>query len=135
MRNCVGSPRLIAVAVVIGVLAWAGTPGSFRGTIVDAPPASSGNRWIYVQSRNGAARRVEISRARVTYDEDIPAADRHGNPADALVPGAEVRVSAEQGSDGEWKASRIEILKTADSNRHPATQSLLLLVAQSGGTV
>jgi len=30
----------------------------------------------------------------------------------ALVAGAEVRVTAEEGSDGEWRASRVEVLKT-----------------------
>ena len=90
----------------------AGTPGSFRGTIVDAP-GSSGKNWIYVQGRNGTARRVEISRADVSYDEDVPQANRVKDPSEALVPGAEVRVTAEQGSDGEWTASTIEILKAA----------------------
>ena len=94
------------------MLLHAGTPGSFRGTIVDAPSATSGKNWIYVQGRNGMARRVEISRARITYDEDVPAADRR-SPLDALVPGIEVGVTAELGDDEEWRASRIEILKTA----------------------
>jgi hypothetical protein len=135
MRDSARSAWLIAAVLALTGLAFAGTPGSFRGTIVDAPPASSGNRWIYVQSRNGTARRVESSHARVTYDESVPAADRRDNPADALLPGTEVRVSAEQGSDGEWKASRIEILKTAGSNGPSPNRSLLLVVPQSGGAV
>jgi hypothetical protein len=93
----------------------AGTPGSFRGTIVDTPQGAAAKNWIYVQGRNGMARRVEISRARVTYDESVPAANRRGDPVDALTPGVEVRVTAEQGTDGEWRASRIEILKAAVS--------------------
>ena len=48
--------------------------------------------------------------AHVEYDEDVPAASRSRNPQDALKPGVEVRITAEQGSDGEWRASRIEIL-------------------------
>lgn len=92
--------------------AGAGTPGSFRGTIVDASGATTGKRWIYVQGRNGMARRVEITRARVIYDNDVAAPKTGSNPADALTVGAEVRVTAEQGSDGEWKASRIEILRS-----------------------
>ena|SRR5579863_1112034 len=128
MRNCVRSIRIVTFMAVVSALVCAGTPGSFRGTILDAPAASSGTRWIYVQARNGMARKVEISHARVSFDETIPAADRHGDPADALLPGAEVRVSAEQGTDGEWKASRIEILKTAGSSRPSPTQSLLLLL-------
>jgi hypothetical protein len=98
----------------------AGTPGSFRGTIVDAPQSGTGKNWIYVQGRNGTARRVEISRADVSYDEDVPEANRVKNPSQALVPGAEVRVTAEQGSDGEWTASTIEILKAAVSGQQSA---------------
>ena len=135
MRNCVRSIRIVTFMALAGALVCAGTLGSFRGTIVDAPPANSGSRWIYVQARNGLARKVEISHARVTFDETIPAADRRGDPAEALLPGAEVRVSAEQGTDGEWKASRIEILKTAGSNRSAPTRSLLLLVPQSDRAV
>jgi len=101
------------VFIVVCVDLMASPAGSFRGTIVEAPQSSPGKSWIYVQGRNGAARRVEISRAKVIYDEDVPAANRASNPADALVPGAEVRVTAEQGSDGEWWASTVEILKAA----------------------
>ena len=104
----------IFVFIVAGCAAMmAGPAGSFRGTIIDAPQSSAGKNWIYVQGRNGTARRVEISRAKVSYDEDVPAANRARHPADALVPGAEVRVTAEQGSDGEWWASTVEILKAA----------------------
>ena len=100
-------------AVILGIcaVASAGTPGSFRGTIVDGPHSSAGKNWIYVQSRNGMARRVDVSRAHVVYDEDVPRGTRLAKPEEGLVPGAEVRVTAEQGSDGEWKASRVEILK------------------------
>lgn len=102
---------MVAFLTVLSLPAWTGTPGSFRGTIVDNPQAGKG--WIYVQGRNGMARRVEISHARVIYDEDVPAAERHPRPEEALTPGTEVRVEAEQGSDGEWRASTVEILKAA----------------------
>jgi hypothetical protein len=106
---------LIAASLVLN----AGTPGSFRGTIVDGPAAEKG--WIYIQGRNGMARRVEISHAQVSYDEEVPAAERRSKPEEALVVGTEVRVTAEQGSDGEWKASEVEILKVVGSQ--PATSS------------
>lgn len=97
--------------LVLGMAALltAGTPGSFRGTIVDGPSAQKG--WIYVQGRNGMARRVEIAHAHVTYDDEVPAAQRRAKPEEALEVGAEVRVTAEQGTDGEWRASEVEILK------------------------
>ena len=100
------------VSLILGltVVVSAGTPGSFRGTIVDGPQ-DAGKNWIYVQGRNGMARRVDISHARVSYDESVPRATRLPKPEDALTAGAEVRVTAEQGSDGEWRASQVEILK------------------------
>lgn len=103
------------LSLILGLagLAGAGTPGSFRGTIIDGPHGGAGTNWIYVQGRNGTARRVDISHARVSYDEDVPTATRLAKPEDALISGAEVRVTAEQGSDGEWKASEVEILKAA----------------------
>ncbi len=100
--------RVVALSLGLAVLATA-TLGSFRGTIVDNPNATKG--WIYVQGRNGTARRVEISRAKILYDEDVPAAERRPKAEDALTPGAEVRVTAEQDSDGEWHATQVEILK------------------------
>ncbi|MGA7460496.1 MAG: hypothetical protein WBW69_09730 [Candidatus Korobacteraceae bacterium] len=101
---------ILSLIIGLAVVASAGTPGSFRGTIVDGPH-DAGKNWIYVQGRNGMARRVDISRARVSYDESVPTATRLAKPEDALTPGAEVRVTAEQGSDGEWRASQVEILK------------------------
>ena len=129
MRSSARAVLSGAFILLIAVLAMAGTPGSFRGTIVDGPLGASGSRWIYVQGRNGAARRVEVSHARVSYDEAVAAAGRQGKAADALVPGAEVRVHAEQDAQGEWKASWVEILKTA-----AASHSRLLLVPQSKET-
>jgi hypothetical protein len=102
---------IVSIVLALCALLCAGTPGSFRGTIVESTDATAPKNWIYVQGRNGMARRVDVSHARISYDEDVPAADRHSQPSDGLVPGVEVRVTAEQGSDGEWRASRVEILK------------------------
>lgn len=114
MRWLKGS--LGAGALILGLVLVAGaTSGSFRGTIVDNPDATK--NWIYVQARNGSARRVEISNAKIVYDEDVPAANRRTPPEGALGPGTEVRVVAEQGSDGEWHATRIEILKPAATSK------------------
>jgi len=112
MGSLRGSGWFLSVILGLNMLAIAGTPGSFRGTIVDGPHDGASKNWIYVQGRNGAARRVNISRARVSYDESVPTAARLAKPEGALTAGAEVRVTAEQGSDGEWKASRVEILKS-----------------------
>jgi hypothetical protein len=110
MRRLAGSFSVLTVWVLLSTMVSAGTPGSFRGTIVDGPHGA-GRNWIYVQGRNGMARRVDISHAQISYDDDVPAAIRLAKPQAALIAGAEVRVTAEQGSDGEWRASRVEILK------------------------
>jgi len=109
---------IAALVLTTSLLLSAGTPGSFRGTIVDGPSAEKG--WIYVQGRNGMARRVEIAHARVAYDEEVPATERRPKAEDGLVVGTEVRVTAEQGSDGEWKASEVEILKVEDGEHAAA---------------
>jgi len=113
MRGVARVTWIVGFLFIASVVGLAGTPGSFRGTIVDSPNGTAAKNWIYVQGRNGMARRVEISHARVSYDEDVPAADRRGRPEEALTAGTEVRVTAELGSDGEWRASRIEILRAA----------------------
>jgi hypothetical protein len=109
--------RTVVLLLGTALLLHAGTPGSFRGSIVDGPSAAKG--WIYVQGRNGMARRVNIAHARVAYDEEVPATERRPKAEDGLVVGTEVRVTAEQGSDGEWKASEVEILKV-EGGEHAA---------------
>ncbi len=111
MNSLRHSSGLLWVILSLSAFVYAGTPGSFRGKIVEGPHAAAEKDWIYVQARNGMVRRVEISHAQVEYDEDVPAARRSRNPQDGLKAGAEVRITAEQGSDGEWRASAIEILK------------------------
>jgi len=108
MRKLAGS---FIILMTLSIVVSAGTPGSFRGTIVNGPHDAVGKNWIYVQGRNGMARRVDISHAQIRYDDDVPAATRLPKPEAALIAGAEVRVTAEQGSDGEWRASQVEILK------------------------
>ena len=122
MRRLAGSCALLCAIFALSIAGNAGTPGSFRGTIVDGPHSIAGEHWIYVQGRNGMARRVEVSHARVTYDEGVPTETRLPKAEDALTSGAEVRVTAEQGSDGEWKATRVEILKMAMGGQRRAAR-------------
>jgi hypothetical protein len=105
---------LLPLTLLLSTVVYAGTPGSFRGKIVEGPHAATEKNWIYVQARNGMVRRVEISQAQFEYDEDVPAAKRSRNPQDAVKVGAEVRITAEQGRDGEWRATIIEILSDPD---------------------
>ncbi len=85
------------------------TPGSFRGVIVRGPDDNPG--WIWVKGANGSLRKVGIDHARVVYDNAVPAAERQRQPEQSIKSGAEVRVTADQ-QDGEWHASKVEILKT-----------------------
>jgi len=78
-------------------LAVRGTPGSFRGKIVEGFPSTSAKRWIYVQGHNGAARRLDVSQTHVEYDEDVPESSRSVKPKDALTVGTEVCIMAGQG--------------------------------------
>jgi hypothetical protein len=107
-------PALLIIPL-IALFAYAGTAGSFRGKVVQNEQTTD-PKWIYIQGRNGMVRRVEISHARIEYDQDVPAANRKAKPQQSLTSGTEVRVTAEQGSDGEWRASRVEILSTANDS-------------------
>jgi len=99
-------------------LAMAGTTGSFRGTVVEAPTGEPSAGWIYVQGRNGSLRRVQVSRARVIYGQAVPLNQREKAPKASLVFGVEVRVTAQQDSSGEWHASQVEILKLRNARMH-----------------
>ncbi len=100
----------------------AATPGIFRGVVLLGPDHDSG--WIMVKGANGQVRRVAIASATVVYADTIPVSDRRKPPAQSIVHGAEVRVTAEQDDHGEWRASRIEILKLkADMPVDPSERS------------
>jgi hypothetical protein len=112
--------RYLAICLLTATLccslAEAATQGSFRGTVVEGDKGAPEAGWLYVKGRNGSIRRVDISQANVGYDENVPADQRKPSAREQLAVGAEVRVTAEQGSDGEWRASRVEILKPAPSS-------------------
>lgn len=103
---------LLAALLISGVLPLrAEVSGTFRGVIVHAPKGEATQGWIYVAGRNGNLRRAEISHAQVSYAESVPVRLRAKDPEQGLKEGAEVRVTASQDGDGEWRASRVEILK------------------------
>jgi hypothetical protein len=106
---------LAVTLLLLSTAMLAGTPGVFRGTLVQGPGKEKiDGRWIYVKGRNGLLRRVEISRAKVSYQKSVPNAKREKLPELALKPGTEVRVSAEQDTDGEWRADEVEVLGDDD---------------------
>ena len=105
----------VSLLLLLGLsLAVFGADGVFQGRIVDPPanqPVTSG--WIYVQGRNHALRRVEVSHAAIVFANDVPDDQRRKCGMECLIPGQEIRVIAEQDSAGEWRAKRVEILKLA----------------------
>jgi hypothetical protein len=107
--NC--EMRLLAF-VLLATLALAGTVGTFGGRVVKIA-TEQGDRWIYIKGSNGLGRRVEISRARIVYAEEVPASARAADPAADLRPGAVVEVTAELDARGEWRAQSIQIIRVA----------------------
>ncbi len=84
------------------------TPGSFRGVIVRGPDENPG--WIWVKGANGLLRKVGVNGAHIVYDDAVPRGDREPQPERSIKSGVEIRVTADQDGDGEWRASKIEIL-------------------------
>jgi len=102
---------------------YAGPSGTFLGTLVSASGSRSEARWLYVKGKNGVIRRVEVSAAKVAYADSVPREQRKQPAATALQPGAEIRVTASQDENGEWRASRIEITAAATATNAPPAES------------
>lgn len=86
------------------------TKGIFQGRVVEGTKKEAGH-YIYVAGRGGYMRRVNIQRCRILFGVDVPPSQRVTSASESLKDSAEVRVTAEQGKDGEWMASEIVILK------------------------
>ena len=100
---------MLALLFIVPLMA-ANTSGVFRGVLVESPKGEQANGFLYLRARNGSMRKVETSKAQVAFDDSVPKEQQMGAPSDALKPGADVRITAEQASDGEWRASRIDIM-------------------------
>ena len=97
------------------------TKGIFQGRVVEGTKREAG-KYIYVAGRGGFMRRVNIQRCHVRFGVDVPPSQRVASASESLKDSAEVRVTAEQGEDGEWMASDIVILKL------PAIDKVRLLI-------
>jgi hypothetical protein len=110
------------VLLVVTLSLFAGTSGSFAGTVVDGPEASGD--WLYVQGHNHSVRRVSIGHAKIRYDSDVPKSERSDPIPKTLPAGTRVRVTAQQDESGEWRANDIEILNGSsgdeDKKKDPA---------------
>ena len=118
----------LAFALLLAAPAVFAVDGTFRGKITDPPPSEPAVKgWIFVQGRNRMLRRVEVAHAEIVYGEEIPASEHHHCNADCLRAGQEVRITAHQDSAGEWRAKRVEILKTPNpvAETHLEVSSLL----------
>jgi hypothetical protein len=89
----------------------AGAQGTFRGEVMRAPQGERSAGLLYLMGRDGNVRRVVVARAVVVYDSSVPSRERSQSARKALVPGAEVRVTAlVDAKSGEWTASRVEVI-------------------------
>jgi hypothetical protein len=91
-----------------------GTIGIFQGLVIPGSSREAG-KYIYVQGRNGSLRRVKITGAKVSYADSIPLSQRIKSPIECLQEHPEVKVTAEQGGSGEWKAREIVIMRLSQS--------------------
>lgn len=101
---------LTCVLLLAGVLSAA--DGMFQGRVIDPPlnePQEPG--WIFVQGRNHMLRRVEVAHAVIVFSKAISPEQQSTCRMECLAVGQEVRVTAEQDSEGEWRAKRVEILR------------------------
>ena len=102
------------VVLLASIALFAGASGSFAGTVVQGPDQTSG--WVYVEGHNHSVRRVNIGRAKIRYDSEVPKAERKDPVPKVLPPGTRVRVTAEQDEAGEWRANDVEILNSRGSD-------------------
>lgn len=119
--------RRIALALVASLvlpLLLSATTGSFRGVIVRGPEDNPG--WIWVKGANGMLRKVGVEHAQVVYDPAIPRSSRERSAELSMKAGAEVRVTADQDKEHEWRASKVEILrlKSAEPVIEPSRRSM-----------
>jgi hypothetical protein len=105
-----GLYSLIAMVMLASGL-WAETQGTFRGEVVRAPRGEWSSGLLYLMGRDGNVRRVVVARAAVVYDSAVPTSERRQPAGKALIPGAEIRVTAlVDAASGEWTASRVEVI-------------------------
>ena len=107
--------RRLIRSLCLALLLTAGVPllatrGIFQGLVVEGTKREAG-KYIYVAGRSGYMRRVNIERCRVRFDIGVPASERIQSAAESLRDSAEIRVTADQRTNGEWVAIEIVILK------------------------
>jgi hypothetical protein len=107
LRTC-----LLLCLVLLASRSVRSAEGIFQGKVVDPPvdePVRPG--WIFVQGGNHSLRRVEVAHAVIVFGQQVPSSQRRKCGPECLEVGQEIRVTANQDSAGEWRASRVEILR------------------------
>jgi hypothetical protein len=100
--------------------------GVFQGRLLQPDGWDAGSGWMFVQSPNKSVRRVEIRTAHLRYSDEIPKHARKKELADGLRDADQVRVTANQRSDGEWSAQVVEILTLQPEPDRPGTTLAVL---------
>jgi hypothetical protein len=109
---------LVLIVLLVSGLSF-GAEGVFQGVVVDPPPSQPASPgWIFVQGGNHLLRKVEVTHAEIVFRERIPDREKRKCGPECLEAGQEVRVTANQDESGEWRARRVEILRTGD---HPSS--------------
>ncbi len=104
--------RKVLCLFVLVASAFAAT-GSFTGQVVNGPNLDTNKKWVFIQGPRGPVRRVDINDAKISFGPAVKKKDKAAKPEDAIREGAEVRVTASQDGQGEWKAASVEIVKVA----------------------
>jgi hypothetical protein len=85
--------------------------GKLHGKLVCAPQGKQTGLEIYLEGTDGNVRLIMLTHAIVEYNDVTAVADRRKLASQALVPGTDVRVTAEfDGQTEEWTASSVEII-------------------------
>jgi len=113
-RMVVSKVRVYLAVIALVAFSFGATLANFSGQVVQGPTVEKeeGKKWIYVKGSKSAIRRVEISRAKISYSPEVSKKDRAANPEDDLRQGAQITVAATQDDAGEWIAAGVEILAT-----------------------
>ena len=104
--------RKLLVLFVLVAAAFA-ADGSFTGQVVNGPNLDANKKWVFIQGARGPVRRVDINDAKVSFGAEMKKRDKAMKPEDAIREGAELRVTASLDGEGDWKASRVEVVRVA----------------------
>jgi hypothetical protein len=109
---CGAGTCLLLGLILLATLPGFSAEGIFQGKVVNTPadePVRPG--WIFVQGGNHLLRRVEVAHAVIAFGQQVPLSQRRKCGPECLEVGQEIRVTAHQDVAGEWRASRVEILR------------------------